>query len=204
MLFQVKSCSIFDNDFFSETGENMNAIFREAIWPLLTLGQFFGILPVVGVKNRLSGDLHFKWTSIRTYYSLVVGTSLIAYTLLSIWKAFTTPFEYFSTIGRADLNWTVMKLCSILKLFSHFSYYDLLHLEHMRIYQLLCTGFQMEWIDAEMGYTRNKIAHFSKFEAEKATCVRNSNNNDSLCFYGDKYLMKNLRWRCILRNEMKW
>lgn len=77
----------------------MNAIFQEAIWPLLTFGQLFGILPVVGVKNRSSDHVRFEWRRIRNYYSLAIGATLIAYTLLSIWNALTTPMEFLSTIS---------------------------------------------------------------------------------------------------------
>lgn len=93
----------------------MNAIFQEAIWPMLIIGQFFGIMPVVGVKNRSSSHLRFEWARIRTFHSLAIGTALISYALLSTWKAFTTPFEFFSTIGWSNWYWAARTFCIIQK-----------------------------------------------------------------------------------------
>ncbi|XP_055326858.1 gustatory receptor for sugar taste 64f-like [Sitodiplosis mosellana] len=73
--------------------------FREAIWPFLILGQFFGLLPVIGVKkSRQTSELQFKWKSVRTIYSLIIAFILISYTSILIWGTFTTEIEL-SSIG---------------------------------------------------------------------------------------------------------
>lgn len=48
----------------------VNESFHEAVGPCLAFGQFYGILPVVGVTEPDVYKLKFKWNSLRTIYSL--------------------------------------------------------------------------------------------------------------------------------------
>lgn len=72
--------------------------FREAIWPILFLGQCFGIMPVIGIKVRLISNVRFKWKSLRTLYSFFVLITVASYTLLVAWKTISVNIE-FSAIG---------------------------------------------------------------------------------------------------------
>lgn len=82
---------------FSFQGQNgshhFEGNFREAIWPILVIAQFFGVMPVVGVKSRSITDVHFKWKSVRTFYSLFVISVITSYTLCLIWNS---TLDFFS------------------------------------------------------------------------------------------------------------
>lgn len=79
--------------------DHFSGSFRYAIWPLLSIGQCFGALPVTGFRSRWIFDLQFKWTSFRTIYSLAIGCILSAYSILLIWQAFNIEVELFLYIG---------------------------------------------------------------------------------------------------------
>lgn len=72
--------------------------FQKIIWPILLIGQIFGVMPVIGIKSRSSSRLHFKWISWRTFYSLFVVIVLATYTLVIIWKLFGKHVD-FSSFG---------------------------------------------------------------------------------------------------------
>lgn len=82
----------------SGDNDNLDGFFREAIGPFLIVGQFFGVLPVIGVTNRFIYNLKFEWKALRTLYSWFVVTILIIYTLYLTWWTFNTEKSY-STIG---------------------------------------------------------------------------------------------------------
>lgn len=65
-----------------------------AIWPFLIIGQLFGVLPTIGIKNRSLSALHFEWKSFRTFYSLIIATILSSYLILLVWKIFTIQIEF--------------------------------------------------------------------------------------------------------------
>lgn len=65
-----------------------------AIWPLLIVGQLFGVMPIIGVKNRSLSTLHFEWKSIRTFYSIAIAMLLLSYSLLLIWKILTIQIQF--------------------------------------------------------------------------------------------------------------
>lgn len=48
----------------------MKGSFHEAIGPVLFVAQFFGLMPVDGVKSREISSLCFRWKSMKTIYSL--------------------------------------------------------------------------------------------------------------------------------------
>lgn len=64
--------------------------FRSAIWPLLLIGQFFGVMPLIGVANSSLSHLNFKWKSARTAYALVIVTVFVCDTVLLFWRKLDT------------------------------------------------------------------------------------------------------------------
>lgn len=79
---------------FVEGRDGFAGSFRVAIWPFLIIGQLFGVMPLIGVKNRSITALHFKWKSARTFYSLAVSTWLMSYAILLVWKILTIKIEF--------------------------------------------------------------------------------------------------------------
>lgn len=71
---------------FSGENRSIAGSFREAIWPLLVVGQCFGVMPVIGVSGDIS-EHQFKWKSFRTLFSLLGAVFLIGYTLFLVWVA---------------------------------------------------------------------------------------------------------------------
>lgn len=66
-----------------------NESFHETIGSILTFAQFFGVMPVIGVKTNCASELRFKWYSRRTIYSIAVFVLLACYTGLHaaiLWK----------------------------------------------------------------------------------------------------------------------
>lgn len=80
-------------------GQNANfeGNFREAIWPVLFVGQIFGVMPVTGIKSRSSNDPVFKWKNVRTFHSLFIIIAVSSYTLIAVWNVFENIG--FSSIG---------------------------------------------------------------------------------------------------------
>lgn len=77
--------------------------FHMAIWPFLVIGQMFGVMPIVGVKNRSFAALHFKWKTLRTFYSLTVALMLSSYSVFLLWKILTVSVE-FELIGLFEFD----------------------------------------------------------------------------------------------------
>lgn len=111
-------------------------IFREAIWPFLVIGQFFGVLPVIGVRSPSLAELQFKWESIRTFYSLAVATLLLSYSLFVIWQTCNDAIDISSIckcnfrIGFSRLpNWSEFILAAlvfyVLNTYAYISLLDL-------------------------------------------------------------------------------
>lgn len=74
-------------------------MFCEAIWPVLVIGQLFGVMPVNGVSSPTISEHQFKWKSKRTLFSLMIGCILSAYVFLQSWKASTTQTGYISSVS---------------------------------------------------------------------------------------------------------
>lgn len=72
--------------------------FREAIWPIIMVGQLFGVMPVAGIKSRPISNLHFNWRNLRTVHSLLVLAILSAYSATLAWNTFSSQVQ-FSSIG---------------------------------------------------------------------------------------------------------
>jgi gustatory receptor len=45
--------------------------FHEAVGPVLTYGQFFGLLPADGVLSNDEEKVKFRWKSVKTIYSMI-------------------------------------------------------------------------------------------------------------------------------------
>lgn len=93
--------SWFHKFFFLISGENASSYFegnfRKAIWPILFVGQMFGVMPIIGIKSQSSNDLNFKWNSLRTFHSLFIVIAVSSYTLIAFWNFFENIG--FSSIG---------------------------------------------------------------------------------------------------------
>lgn len=68
--------------------------FDTAIWPIIRLGQFFGLLPV---QRLFTSDYQFKWTSRRAMYSVLMIGILTTYNILLTYRTFYE--STYSTIG---------------------------------------------------------------------------------------------------------
>lgn len=77
---------------------HFQGFFRTAVWPILLVGQLFGVMPVSGIQSELLSDLRFEWTSLRNLYTLVIIVALISYTLFVSWITLSTQIE-FRSIG---------------------------------------------------------------------------------------------------------
>lgn len=71
-----------------------NESFEVAIGSVLVFAQFFGVMPVIGVKSNCASELHFKWNSRRTIYSIIVFVLLASYTGLTVISSFKYGFRY--------------------------------------------------------------------------------------------------------------
>lgn len=77
--------------------------FQEAIGSVLAMAQFFGVMPVLGVKSKTASKLQFKWFAFRTIYSLVVFFFVSLYGGLAVWFAFKNGLK-FDTIGMTSFE----------------------------------------------------------------------------------------------------
>lgn len=68
--------------------------FHEAIGSILALAQFFGVMPVVGVKSKSPIDLKFQWKSLRTIYSIVLFILMMIYGGMTLWVAFSGKINF--------------------------------------------------------------------------------------------------------------
>lgn len=75
--------------FISDETNSFEGAFRRAIWPILMIGQMFGVMPVVGISSQSLSDLHFKLKSLRTIYAGIVAIISSNYCLFLFWKIFT-------------------------------------------------------------------------------------------------------------------
>lgn len=71
----------------SNSKPNFEGTFREAIWPILLLGQIFGVMPVSGIKSTSILGLKFKRASKRTIYGVIVVLTLVVHVVLMFWHA---------------------------------------------------------------------------------------------------------------------
>lgn len=68
--------------------------FQEAIGSILALAQYFGVMPVVGIKSNSAAQLRFQWKSFRTIYSLIVLFFGLIYAGITVWVTFTNEIEF--------------------------------------------------------------------------------------------------------------
>lgn len=76
-----------------------NGSFQEAIGPTLAFGQFFSVMPVVGVKTNSASKLKFKWDSCRTIYSVIMFVLLTFYASLTLFITFCRSKIRFEGVG---------------------------------------------------------------------------------------------------------
>lgn len=97
------------------TGQNATARgnFREAIWPILLVGQVFGVMPMIGVRGRKISVLCFKWQSVRTIYSVFIAIVLVSYSILVTLNTFQNDIQLSSVCkyNSKKLNSTHHRLC---------------------------------------------------------------------------------------------
>lgn len=73
--------------------------------PFLTIGQFFGVLPLVGTTCRSISHMKFKWNALTTFYSLFIITILTCYSSLLIWQKMQQKNNYSSIGELAFIEW---------------------------------------------------------------------------------------------------
>lgn len=67
--------------------ETYNGSFHEAVGSILAIAQFFGVMPVIGVKSDCTSKLQFKWQSRRTMYSIIAFVLLACYAGLTVFDS---------------------------------------------------------------------------------------------------------------------
>lgn len=77
-----------ENDQTISGEKDFEGAFRRAIWPFLVIGQFYGVMPMVGVSSRPLADLHFKWKTFGAIHAVINAFTLSGYSLFSLWKTF--------------------------------------------------------------------------------------------------------------------
>lgn len=97
--------------------------FHEAIGPVLWISQFFGILPANGVCSKDISNISFRWTSLKTVYSLLflicgwieclLSLRLLVTRGISISQASSSSFLLTSIVGACSLfgiaqNWNML------------------------------------------------------------------------------------------------
>lgn len=63
--------------------------FRNAMWPLLVVGQLFGVMPLIGVTKPALSDLQFEWRTLRTVYAGLTVLAYLCHTLSIFWRIIT-------------------------------------------------------------------------------------------------------------------
>lgn len=79
--------------------------FQEAIGSILAMAQFFGVMPVLGVKCKTASKLRFKWLAVRTIYSLVVYFFVTLYGGMTVRFAFQNGLK-FDNVGMSSLDYS--------------------------------------------------------------------------------------------------
>lgn len=51
--------------------ETTNPSFHQSVGPVLAYGQFYGMLPVDGILANDESQVEFRWTSVKTIYSII-------------------------------------------------------------------------------------------------------------------------------------
>lgn len=84
-----------------------NGSFQEAVGPILAFGQFFSVMPVVGVKTNSASKLKFKWDSCRTIYSVIMFVLLTFYASLTLFITFRRNKIRFEGVGMSMTATTI-------------------------------------------------------------------------------------------------
>lgn len=55
-------------------------------FPVLVIGQLFGVMPLNGIKSKDVADLSFSWRSYRLYYTVICALMMSIYSFyVAIW-----------------------------------------------------------------------------------------------------------------------
>lgn len=74
--------------------------FQEAVGSLLAFGQFFAMMPLVGVTKSSATELQFRWKCVRTIYATIIFIAAAIY--LSILYILTLSRELtFNSFGKS-------------------------------------------------------------------------------------------------------
>lgn len=111
--------------------------YREAVWPFLAIGQMFGVMPLSGLNVR--SQLHFKWKSLQTIYSLIVVTILITYSIFLIWRTIIHKDSNYSAICNYKFN-TIIYLVYV-----YFITFQLFCYSTYRIHASLLVSLYWHW-----------------------------------------------------------
>lgn len=114
-VIYVNTISISEKMLCLQMGTRKNFVydgsFNEAIGPVLAMGQFFAVMPVIGVQLGSASKLRYSWISIRTMYSIVVFFLTIGYTILTVYRSLDGDLE-FDKIGKKKVYLNIMFLLS--------------------------------------------------------------------------------------------
>lgn len=76
------------------TSHTSNGGFHEGISSVLLMAQFFGIMPVSGIKAAKPTDLRLEWRSVRVVYSLLVIFGIFLMTAVTIYWLLSVDIEF--------------------------------------------------------------------------------------------------------------
>lgn len=68
--------------------------FHRAVYPVVTLAQFFGVMPVININSKCPFKLRFTWKSFRYFFALFVTMSCGLEALCTIAWTFSTRVEF--------------------------------------------------------------------------------------------------------------
>lgn len=77
--------------------------FRQSIWPILFIGQLFGLMPVIGISRQSIDDLKFSWKSRRTIYGYIVIMLSTCYFMFNAYQTLIGKI-FFDSIGLSIKN----------------------------------------------------------------------------------------------------
>lgn len=78
----------------------MSGSFHEAVSSIFVIAQFFGIMPIINMKDRTASKLKFKWLAFRTIFAalmllLVTTFGVIIFYVMVIESNFDRVSKYY-------------------------------------------------------------------------------------------------------------
>lgn len=68
--------------------------FHAAIGSILGLAQWFGIMPVAGIKRKSSSHLEFQWKSVRAVYCFIATLVSLIHAGILLWITANNKIEF--------------------------------------------------------------------------------------------------------------